>query len=230
MRNAQLAELGRKTPKQAHVMDQASSQVTRRLAMRPSAWPRPASYISSALRVASKNYPAAPASTPPSPAPPGRPGQTARACRPPRSGRAARPPSTGAARRSLRYKNHLVSIAPCGGKVAIYEPLVKFGGDQGGGNGRELNKCGILTSVCHWDDKRIPVNGYTVTTTRGHALVQLQRGKVDGRSVGELTIVREPYRAVKCGPHNQGFTGFTGRKEILMVFPKAGSAQRGAGG
>lgn len=197
MCNAQLAELGRKIPKQAHVMGRASSPLTRHPAMRPSAWLHSASYISSAPRVASRNYPEAPASAPPSPAPPGRPGRSARACRPPRSGHAARPLSIGGAPRSLRYRSHpgeesckllrrccaggrgsrrggrrrgspahhllrsgSVSIAPCGGKVAIYEHLVKVGVDQGGRNGRELKKCGILTSVCHWDDKNISVNGY----------------------------------------------------------------------
>lgn len=178
-RNAQLAELGRKTPMQAHVMDQASSPVTRRRAMRPSAWLRFASYISSAPRAAAKNYPAAPASTRPSPAPPGRLCRSARACRPPRSGHAARPRRTGVAPRSLRCRSHpggegrwilrrccaggrgsrrggrrlesparhllasgSVSIAPCGGKVAIYEHLVKVDKKaiRVAGNGWELKK------------------------------------------------------------------------------------------
>lgn len=107
MENAQLAELGRKIPKQAHVMDQASSPVIPHPAMRPSAWLHSASCISSALRVASKNYPTAPASTRPSPAPPGRLDRSARACLPPRLVRAVRPLSIGEAPRSLRCRSHL---------------------------------------------------------------------------------------------------------------------------
>lgn len=105
IRNSQLAELGRKTPKQAHVTDQASSPAAHHPAMRPSAWLHSASYISSAPRAASKNYPTAPASTPPSPAPPGRPCRSARACLPPRSGHAARPRSIGGVPRSLQYRS-----------------------------------------------------------------------------------------------------------------------------
>lgn len=198
MKNAQLSELGRKTPKQVHVMDQASSPVTRRPYMRPSAWLRSASYIFSAPRVASKNYPVAPASAPPFPALPGRLCRSARACRPPRSGRAARPPSIGGAPHSLRCRSHpgavgrrllrrycaggrgsrrggrrrelrahhllgsgSVSIAPCGGgKVAIYEHLVsKLEAIRVAGTGGSL-RSGILTSVCHWGDIKISVNGY----------------------------------------------------------------------